>query len=108
MPDPVFRAIVTTLDRSSPALATIKRGIEGLSGAALRAQVQTQRLALVPLGRLRGAVTGLGGAFSALRGHVGGVWSGITSLMPPLAALGAGTSLAGLFALVKRVAEARD
>ena len=108
MPSPVFQVIVTTLDRSSPALATIKRNIEGLSGAAMRAQVSTQRLALVPLGRLHGAVTGLGGAFSALRGHIGGALSGLTALMPPLAALGAGTSLAGIFGLVRHVADARE
>lgn len=108
MPSPVFQAIVTTLDRSSPALATIKRGIEGLGNAATRAQVATMRLALVPLGRMRGAVAGLFGAFSHLRGHIGGVWSGLTSLMPPLAALGAGTSLAGIFGIVRHVAEARE
>ncbi len=108
MPSPVFQAIVTTLDRSSPALATIKRNIEGLSGAAMRAQVATQGLALVPLGRLHRAVTGLGGAFAALRGHIGGALSGLTALMPPLAALGAGTSLAGIFGLVNRVADARE
>lgn len=108
MPSPVFQAIVTTLDRSSPALATIRRGIEGLGNAATRAQVATMRLALVPLGRMRGAVAGLSGAFSHLRGHIGGVWSGLTSLMPPLAALGAGTSLAGIFGMVRHVVEARE
>ncbi|MEJ0020731.1 MAG: hypothetical protein WDN25_30115 [Acetobacteraceae bacterium] len=108
MPSPVFQAIVTTLDRSSPALATIKRNIEGLSGAAMRAQVSTQRLALVPLGRLHGAVTGLGGAFASLRGHIGGAFSALTSLMPPLAALGAGASLAGVFGMVRHVADTRE
>jgi hypothetical protein len=65
------------------------------------------RLAAFPTARIRGALTGLSGAFTTLRGHLGGAWSGLTSLMPPLAALGAGTSLAGLFELVRHVAEAR-
>jgi hypothetical protein len=111
MANPVFQAVVTTLDRSSPVLATIRRGIEGMSGAAMRAQIATQRLALAPagvFGRMRRDVAGLGGYFATLRGHLGGLWSGLTSLMPPLAALGTGTTLAGLFGLVKHVAEARE
>ncbi len=92
-------------------LATIRRGIEGMSGAALRSQNATQRLALAPagvFGRMRRDVAGLGGHFATLRGHLGGLWSGLTSLMPPLAALGTGKTLACLFGLVKHVAEARE
>ena len=43
-----------------------------------------------------------------MRGAIGGVLSGITSLMPPLAALGGAGSLAGIFGLVKHVADARE
>src|SRR3954447_16915080 len=107
MANVAFQVIVSTVDRSSPALAAIKRQLEGLSNEAMRVQVRTARLAAFPTARIRGALAGLSGAFTTLRGHLGGAWSGLTSLMPPLAALGAGTSLAGLFELVRHVAEAR-
>ena len=105
----------TQLSRSSSARSIVRRrrwrrssaSLEGLSNEAMRVQVRAARLAAFPTARIRGALTGLSGAFTTLRGHLGGAWSGLTSLMPPLAALGAGTSLAGLFELVRHVAEAR-
>ena len=111
MAAPVFQAVVSALDHASPVLATITRNINGLSGAALRAQVATQRLALAsPAGfaQMRFGVAGVTSAFGRLRSGIGGVLSGVTSLLPPIAALGAGGSIAGLVGLVKHTADARE
>ena len=111
MPTPIFQAIVTTADRSSPVLQAITRRIDGLSASAARAESSTLRMALAPAGAIRalqGNLGGVAGAFGRVRGAIGGVISGITSLMPPLAALGGAGSLAGIFGMVKGVADARE
>jgi hypothetical protein len=108
---PVFQAIVSTLDRSSPALATITRNIQGMTGAAVRANVATQRLGLGsagPLAAMHGNVARVSGAFGTLRTRIGGVASGITSLLPGMAALAGTGSIAGVFAFTKHIADARE
>jgi hypothetical protein len=111
MPNPVFEAIVSTQDRSSPVLQAITRRIETLEHAAEKTQLATERMALRPIGALaglRGSLGHVAGAFGHVRGVIGEVMRGITELMPPLAALGGAGSLAGMFELVNHVSEARE
>ena len=90
--------------RSAPEQLIQLANIQTIAG-----RLRTARLAVEAgaLARVRSAIGGVRSVFDALRGHLGGAWSGLTSLKPPLAALGADTSLAGIFELVRHVAEAR-
>ena len=112
----VFDAKIKGVDGASGAFAGIARQMRGLiestRGLAQATRGLTKASAEGAAAHRRFAAS-IGAHVQLLRGHIGsldvgitGIRNSIAGLLPAVGALGAGASLAGIFALTKSVAEA--
>src|SRR3954454_19775399 len=108
MPNPTFQAIVSAVNESAAAFKAVRTDL-----GAVRKEADLAREALVKLDRpgglanLRASTQALNRHFGALNGKIGETHGFLKDLFPAIAAFGAVGSIAGIFALVGKVADAR-
>src|SRR3954467_10486049 len=108
MPNPTFQAIISAVNESGSAFKAVRTDL-----ASVRKEANLTNEALVKLDRpghlanLKASTQVLTGHFGALNSKLGETHGFLKGLFPAIAAFGAVGSIAGMFALVDKVADAR-